>query len=274
MNKIFKSSILLTIILLLIFTLVGCGNGNKAKDVNNNEEEYSDENKNQDYTESDSYDEKFNGEVKNLSESINKYLEVKSLKMDEITAKTENSYELIFPLINFSAIDLQLIPATFCGLEEESVDIGLNLLLKDVNYTVTGNNSYSITYKTEVDNETQLVRFEAEYDSATDSGRIKSYTNDVLDYTMEYIKTNKGYASQYMVKNSDSTKLYKNLFDEKNITISSIEGTISDSIYKGNNNISENWLDTTDTFIQIKDGVFKAFVNGAEVDLNKPLELE
>jgi hypothetical protein len=77
-----------------------------------------------------------------------------------------------------------------------------------------------------------------------------------------------------MVKNSDSTKLYKNLFDEKNITISSIEGTISDSIYKGNNNISENWLDTTDTWIQIKDEVFKAFVIGVEVDLNKPLELE
>ncbi len=250
MKKFFSLSFLTLFIFALAFSFTGCG---EKQNTSGN-----------DYTPDNITNET---KVKNLSESYGKYTELKTQMLDKISENASNSdggLALSMSMLGLTMVDLVALPATVCGLDETGVKAGLGFFYKDVTYDAEGNN-YTITYK---DSEGNEQKFLAEYDPKADSAKINIYEKDDLIFTLEYIKTEKGYASQYYAKDDDETfTTSKTIFDDVNISVGIYEKqtTAPDSIYKGNVTFADDWAKGGDVYVEIKDGVTKSVFGGQEV---------
>ncbi|MDD4036712.1 MAG: hypothetical protein PHS45_05285 [Bacilli bacterium] len=211
----------------------------------------------------------------NLATSYTKYLEEKAERMETIQEVIDGSdnYMLPLALLPLAMVDLVMLPASICGLEEEAAVAGLAFLYNDINYKRDGNNC-TVTYK---DENRGKVKFESQYDPKTDSASITVYEDNEPAYVSEYIKIKDGYASQYYIYNNDdgSTALFTAVFVGDDIYSSAFEDVDKPkSIYKNNKIGTDFAKGGTVWYIEIVDGVSKVLFDGEEVNLNFDFDLE
>jgi hypothetical protein len=233
--------------------LVGCGGKENDEGNNNN-----DKNNN-----------KSTKEVTNLSTSYTKFLEKKEESIDQLQDLIDeyDNFALSLAMLPFVMVDLVIVPASICGLDEEAAMPTLGMLFTNVDYKRNGDKC-TVTYD---DSNGKKVRFEAEYDSKTDSATISIYDdNDKLSLVSEYSKIKDGYASQYYSYNDDgTTSLFKSIFVGDNIYSSAYEDVNKPvSIFKNNKIDIDFAQDGTTWYIELVDGVSKVLFDGEELNLN------
>lgn len=247
-------------LIMTITMLVGCGD--KENTLNEGKKDNKEETEN-----------KTKVEVTNLSTSYVKYLEEKSKSMDKLQNLVESSDNYLFPLamLPLAIVDLAMIPASICGLDEEEAIAPLAILFNDIDYKRDGNNC-TVTYKNA---DGSKSRFESQYDLKTDSASMMVYDeNDELNLVSEYSKIKDGYAAQYYLHNDDgTTSLFKSIFSGENIYSSAFENIDKPtSIFKNNKIDAEFAQGGTTWYIEILGDVSKATFEGEEINLDLELE--
>ncbi len=154
------------------------------------------------------------------SESYTAYLEAKNAVITKLTDGLSSNADVGMAVLSFMGvdmIDLAVLPASFFGLGQESVQMGLAMLGgTDVKYTENGN-SYSVTY---TDEEGKKYVFSGTYDAAADALVCTGSTDGSDDIYSEYRKTLFGYVGQYYFLNDDgTTSVYMIAVDGENGTI-------------------------------------------------------
>jgi hypothetical protein len=241
----------------MCFSLVGCGKENSLNGDNTNNDNTSGDNNNG----SNIND---NTKVSTVAQSYEKYTELKSKAYDKLSEKLNNSEDynlsLSMGLLGFSALDLSLIPITFCGLDNQAAMAGLAILYSDITYENT-NDACKITFKGEDSNMT----YDTKYDAKTDSVQTKVYENNILTAISEYIKLDNGYATQFYAISDSETSVYKSIFDE-NMIIVSMKSKVSEpeSIFKNKGIVSEDWTKSQELWSKYENGNVTSIYDGQE----------
>ncbi len=154
------------------------------------------------------------------SESYTAYMEAKNAVITKLTDGLSSNADAGMAVLSFmgvAMIDLAILPASFFGLGQESVQMGLAMLGgTDVKYTENGN-AYSVTY---TDEEGKKYVFSGTYDAAADALVCTGSTDGSDDIYSEYHKTSFGYVGQYYFLNDDgTTSVYMIAVDGENGTI-------------------------------------------------------
>jgi hypothetical protein len=244
MKKIFMGGI----ILLISFMLVGCGSKIEYDvPVNGNENTVNDKTK-----------------VGTIAQSYEKYVDLKSDAYNMLSNQTEEgenyNFSLSMGLLGFSTLDLTLVPLTFCGLEDEAAIAGLAFLYKDIDYKST-DDSCKITFKSE----DSKMTYDTKYDKKSDSVQTKLYENDKLIAISEYVKLNKGYATQYYSIEEESASIYKSIFDDERIIVG-MNSDVSEpeSIFKNESLATEEWTKSQELWTKYENGTVTSIYDGVE----------
>lgn len=158
------------------------------------------------------------------AESYAAYLEAKNVVITKLTEGLSNSTEAGMAVLSFmgvAMIDLAILPASFFGMGQESVQMGLAVLGgSDVKYTENGN-SYTMEYtSTDQDGNVQSLVFSGTYDAAADALVCTGSTDGADNIYSEYHKTSFGYVGQYYFLNDDgTTSVYMIAVDGENGTV-------------------------------------------------------
>lgn len=237
----------------MCFSLVGCG-----KETNLDDNSGNNNNTNENSNIND------NTKVSTVSQSYEKYTELKSQAYtklsDKISDSEEFSLSLSMGLLGFSTLDLTLIPITFCGLDKEAALAGLAFLYNNISYENT-NDACKISFAVE----DGKMTYDTKYDEKTDSVQTKLYENDILTAISEYVKLDDGYATQFYSISDSETSVYKSIFDENKIIVS-MQSDISEpqSIFKNKGIVSEEWTKSQELWSKYENGNVESIYDGKE----------
>jgi hypothetical protein len=225
-----KTISLLIAVLMLIALFAGCGgqSNTKPSTADNEASENSAVSEKEAADVSEDAPANSSGDVVSggtAADSYTAYINAKGVVVNKIAdglTNNEDTALTAMSVLGFTMADMALIPASFFGLGEQSVESGLSMLsATDVQYTENGN-SYTIAYKTVADEEnaSKAYSFSGTFDPATDSLTCTASTDGVETITAEYHKTSFGYVGQYYFSNEDgTTKLYLVAVDGEDGTI-------------------------------------------------------
>lgn len=144
------------------------------------------------------------------AESYTAYVNAKTVVIDKLSdGLTTNSDTMsaAFTMMGVALVDLMMLPVSFFGSDEASVEAGLAMLdATDVDYSANGN-TYTYAY---TDAQGVSAVFTGTYDAAADALVCSSSENGTDTFFAEYRKTSFGYVSQYYFINDDgTTSLYQ-----------------------------------------------------------------
>jgi len=202
--------------------------------------------------------------VGTISESYAKYTELKSTAYEKLSnqlSSEENyNFSVSIGLLGFATMDLSLLPVSFCGLANEAALAGLGFLYKNIDYKNT-EKTCQITF----DTDNGIFKYESEYDKSTDSVKTTVYENDELSIISEYVKLNKGYATQfYSIEDNEST-IYKSIFDDDKIIVSlETNKDVPKSIYRNKDIVNEEWTKSEELWAKYENGNVTSIYEGVE----------
>ena len=155
-----------------------------------------------------------------VADSYTAYIEAKGVVIGKISEGLSSNPDTAFTalsMLGVTMVDLAIIPVSFFGLGQQSVEMGLSMFgATDVKYTENGN-SYSVTY---TDEEGVTYNFSGTYDAAADVLVCTATTDGKENIYSEYHKTSFGYVGQYYFLNEDgTTSIYLVAVDGENGTI-------------------------------------------------------
>lgn len=185
-----------------------------------------------------------------LSDSFNKYLEVKGKAFDRLTKQMESNPDLAMmglTMLPITMVDLTLIPMTVLSEDSTAAAMALGMLgMKDTKISIEGG-VYSITY---TDSEGKKSTQTCKYDKATDSVQ-SAITDESGKETLffEYVRVGSGYAAQYYTTDETGTNVFTSFFDESKISAFGVQATDAKpaSIFK-NNSVTVDIVKGADTF--------------------------
>ncbi len=237
----------IVVFILLCISLVLGGCGKKESDV---------------FKDLDNINEKT--KVSSISESYAKYTELKSTAYEKLSDQVSNdenfNLSISLGLLGFSTLDISLIPLSFCGLNNEAAIAGLAILYKDIDYKNT-DKECQITFKTDED----ILKYVSEYDKSSDSVKTTVYENDKLSIISEYVKLNKGYATQFYSIDDNESTVYKSIFDDDKIIVSFKSDTEEPkSIFRNKGIADEEWTKSEELWAKYENGNVTSIYEGVE----------
>ncbi len=155
-----------------------------------------------------------------VSEAYSAYVAAKGNVITKISDGLSSNPDTTMTALSFlgvAMIDLALLPVSFFGMGQESVEAGLAMMgATGAQYTEDGD-AYTITY---TDEEGKTYVYAGTYDAAADALVCTATADGAESIYSEYRKTSFGYAGQYYFLNDDGTaSLYQIAVKGENGTV-------------------------------------------------------
>jgi len=139
------------------------------------------------------------------ADSYTAYMEAKNTVITKISDGLSNNPDSTMEALSFfgvAMIDAAILPASFFGLGQQAVEMGLAMIgAEGVKYTENGNN-YTVTY---TGDEGETYIYSGTYDPSADVLVCTATANGKESIYSEYHKTSYGYIGQYYFVNDDGT---------------------------------------------------------------------